>query len=109
MAKKKHIKALSILKNLIIQRGITIERIVIFGSYARGEEKKGSDIDIIVVSRDFEGKDIFEKVEIASGLHRELVERTMMPADIMYYSPTEWEEGNSIIIDMAKEEGIVYT
>lgn len=109
MAKRKNIKTINILKSLVKQRGMDVDKIVIFGSYARGEEKKGSDIDIIVVSRDFEGKDIFEKVEIASGLHRELVERTMMPADIMYYSPTEWEEGNSIIIDMAKEEGIVYT
>lgn len=109
MAKRKFIRTISILKDLTRQKGIDVDRIVVFGSYARGEEKKGSDIDIIIVSRNFEGKDIFERVEIASGLHRELVEKTMMPADIMYYSPTEWEQGNSLIINQAKEEGIVYT
>ena len=109
MAKRKNIKAVNILKELVKQRGMALDKIVVFGSYARGEEKKGSDIDIIIVSRDFEGKDIFDRVEIASGLHRELVEKTMMPADIMYYSPTEWEQGNSLIINQAKEEGIVYT
>jgi len=109
MAKRKNIKVINILKELVKQRGMDIDKIVVFGSYARGEEKKGSDIDIIIVSRDFEGKDIFDRVEIASGLHRELVEKTMMPADIMYYSPTEWEQGNSLIINQAKEEGIVYT
>jgi len=31
-----------------------------------------------------------------------------MPADIMYYSLSEWEEGNSLIINQAKEERIVY-
>ena len=109
MDKRKFIRTISILKDLTRQKGIDVDRIVVFGSYARGEEKKGSDIDIIIVSRNFEGKDIFERVEIASGLHRELVEKTMMPADIMYYSPTEWEQGNSLIINQAKEEGIVYT
>ena len=109
MAKRKVIRTISVLKDLTRQKGIDVDRIVVFGSYARGEEKKGSDIDIIIVSRNFEGKDIFERVEIASGLHRELVEKTMMPADIMYYSPTEWEKGNSLIINQAKEEGIVYT
>ena len=109
MAKRKNIKVINILKELVKQRGMDIDKIVVFGSYARGEEKKGSDIDIIIVSRDFEGKDIFDRVEIASGLHRELVEKTMMPADIMYYSPTEWEQGNSLIINQAKEEGFIYT
>ena len=109
MAKRKYIKAIRTLRNLIKQRGLDINRIIVFGSYARGEEKKGSDIDIIIVSRDFEGKDIFDRVEIASGLHRELVEKTMMPADIMYYSTAEWDEGNSLIINQAKAEGIVYT
>ena len=109
MAKRKFIRVIRILKDLTRQKGIDVDRIVVFGSYARGEEKKGSDIDIIIVSRDFEGKDIFDRVEIASGLHRELVEKTMMPADIMYYSPTEWEQGNSLIINQAKEEGIIYT
>ena len=109
MAKRKFIRVIRILKDLTRQKGIDVDRIVVFGSYARGEEKKGSDIDIIIVSRDFEGKDIFDRVEIASGLHRELVEKTMMPADIMYYSPTEWEQGNSLIINQAKEEGFIYT
>ena len=108
MAKRKNIKAINILKELVKQRGMDVDKIVVFGSYARGEEKKGSDIDIIIVSRDFEDKDIFERVKLASGLHRQLVEKTMMPADIMYYSPSEWEEGNSLIINQAKEEGIVY-
>lgn len=109
MAKRKFIRTIKTLKDLTRQKGIDVDRIIIFGSYARGEEKKGSDIDIIIVSRVFEGKGIFERVEIASGMHRQLVEKTMMPADIMYYSPTEWEQENSLIINQAKEEGIVYT
>ncbi len=109
MDEKKLIKIINILKALTKQKGIDVEMIVVFGSCARGDEDMESDIDVIIVSKNFEGKDIFERVEIASGLHRELVEKTMKPVDIMYYSPTEWEKGDSIIINQAKEEGIIYT
>ncbi|MEA1964623.1 MAG: nucleotidyltransferase domain-containing protein [Candidatus Aerophobetes bacterium] len=109
MVKRKIVKAVEILEKLFQKRGIEIYKIVIFGSYAKGEEKKESDLDIIVVSENFEDKDIFEKVEIVSGIHRELVEKITIPVDIMYYSPTEWEKGSSLIINAAREEGkVVY-
>jgi len=48
-------------------------------------------------------------VKLVSGIHRELVEKIIMPVDIMYYSPEEWEKGNSLIINAAREEGeVVY-
>jgi uncharacterized protein len=34
-----------------------IEKVIFFGSRARGERKKDSDIDLIIVSKDFEGMD----------------------------------------------------
>lgn len=48
------------LKNL----GITPEKIMIYGSYAKGHPREGSDIDIIVISKDFRGKNLRERLEI---------------------------------------------
>jgi predicted nucleotidyltransferase len=110
MAKTKEItnRELSeILTELLEQRGISIYKIVIFGSFAKGLSKEDSDIDIIIVSKDFRNKSIFERVELTAGINRELVRKTMKPFDIMYYSDEEWEEGNSLIINAAKEEGEV--
>ena len=76
-----------------------------FGSYAKGRAKVGSDFDIIVVSKDFRGKDIFEKVELTSGIHREFVKKVKKPVDIIYYSDIEWNKGHSLIINAAKKEG----
>lgn len=110
MAEKKQIEAGKILKKLLERRGIEVHKIVIFGSYAKGKEKKESDIDIIIVSKDFENQDIFGRVEITSGIHRELVEEIMIPVDIMYYSVKEWEKGSSLTINAAKQQGeIVYS
>jgi len=110
MAEKNYLKAGRILKRLLERRGIEVHKIVVFGSYAKGKEKKESDIDIIIVSKDFENQDIFGRVETTAGIHRELVEEIMIPVDIMYYSVKEWEKGNSLTINAAKQEGeIVYS
>ena len=104
MVERKIVKAAKILEKLLQERGIEIYKIIVFGSYARGKGGKESDLDIIV-----ESKDIFERVKLVSGIHRELVEKAAMPVDIMYYSLIEWEKGGSLIINVAREEGeVVY-
>jgi predicted nucleotidyltransferase len=109
MAKKEIIKVRDILRELLQQRGISISKIVVFGSYAKGIEKEDSDIDIIVVSKVFRGKSIFERVELTAGIGRELVKKFIKPFDIIYYSDEEWKKGNSLIINSAKKEGeIIY-
>ena len=37
------------------KHGIKIERAYLYGSYARGNYHKDSDIDIVIISRDFQG------------------------------------------------------
>jgi len=44
-------------------KGIRIEKIVLYGSYASGDVHSGSDLDLAVVSPDF-GKDRFEEGKI---------------------------------------------
>jgi predicted nucleotidyltransferase len=51
-----------VLKPLLERRGLNISKIVLFGSYAKQTENKDSDIDLIIVSRDFRDKSVFERV-----------------------------------------------
>ena len=53
--------------------GIEIEAIVLYGSYARGTAYDQSDIDIAVVSDDFEGVPMSRRQEIIADLtlHRD--------------------------------------
>lgn len=39
-----------------LQKEITVERVILFGSYAWGSPKNYSDIDLAVVSKDFKEK-----------------------------------------------------
>lgn len=107
MVKKDIIEIKKALIELIKEEGLDVKEIILFGSYAKGKEKKDSDIDIIVISKSFRNKDIFEIANLTKNLHWKLVEKTMKPFDIMYYSDEEWEKGNSLIINVAKEEGKV--
>jgi hypothetical protein len=43
--------------------GIRVDRAILFGSHARGEAKDGSDIDVLIVSSDFEALNTRERME----------------------------------------------
>ncbi|HOQ33464.1 MAG TPA: nucleotidyltransferase domain-containing protein [Candidatus Hydrogenedens sp.] len=97
----------NILEKLLTERGISIDRIVIFGSFVKGRFREDSDIDVIIVSRSFQGKSIFERVRMTTGIGRELVRKLKIPFDLLYYSDEEWENEDFLIINEAKEKGEV--
>ncbi len=45
---------------MLKQKGIAIDRVILYGSHARGNAKADSDIDVAVVSKNF-GKDPVEE------------------------------------------------
>ena len=51
-----------------LQKGIRVEAVVLYGSHVHGRPHEWSDIDIAVISPDFEGLPINERQEIISGL-----------------------------------------
>lgn len=106
MLKEKQIK--DTLERLLIERNVTPAKMILFGSRVKGNTNKDSDIDIIVLSKSFEGKDVFERIKMVKGLHRELVKEWMFPVDIMYYSLSEWNKGTSLILRMVREEGVEF-
>jgi predicted nucleotidyltransferase len=103
MVKGKVKKAIEFLGDFLAQRNIRVDKVVLFGSQARGNYRKDSDIDIAIVSRDFEGKDIFEKAEMLKGLKWFLIERFLLPFDIIPLSVSEWK-GSSLIVQFAKQK-----
>ncbi len=109
MVKEKQIKIVNLIKSILKDKGINVSGVIMFGSQIKGSAVKDSDVDIIILSKDFEGKGIFEKVKMAQGLHRSLVKQLLMSFDILYYSPSEWRKGASLIIDIAKTHGIAYS
>lgn len=48
----------------LVKMGIHPERVVVYGSHARGTAHEGSDIDLFVVSPDWEKYNLRERLEI---------------------------------------------
>lgn len=62
------------------------EKVILFGSYARGDADEGSDIDLLVVERGFDSKhrEMVRLIEVLGPL--------LLPADVLVYSRDEVEE-----------------
>ena len=46
--------------NVLIAKGIRVEKVILYGSHASGNIHTGSDLDLAIISPDF-GKDRFEE------------------------------------------------
>lgn len=108
MAESKAIEAIGFMKDRLRETGLSIEKIILFGSQATGEATEESDIDIIVISRDFHNKDIFKRARLTKEAEITTIRKFMIPFDILTMTPEEFENEDSLLSDYAREGEIVY-
>lgn len=109
MVRGEVIKAIKFFKESLIKHGIKVDKLIVFGSQARGTARKDRDIDIIVISRDFEGKDLFTRAKITGDAHWEVMKEVLIPLDIMSLTPEEFESPNSLLSEFDKEGEVIFT
>ena len=68
-----------------LEKCYDIERMILFGSHARGQAGRFSDVDLIIVSKKFRRKGAIER---ASPLYLEWDLR--LPVDFLCYTPEEF-------------------
>jgi len=85
-------------------RGIRPLKLILFGSYAEGNMKKGCDIDLVVISDDFIDKNYWERIEILSDAIYEI----FAPIEAVAFTQDEWEQGDSFVIDFARAGEILF-
>ncbi len=73
----------------LARRGVRVERIYLFGSHRDGTQREGSDVDLVVVSRDFEGLGLWERLGILGAAAGLILE----PIEAAGFTPEEIEEG----------------
>ena len=86
------------------ERGITISKIALFGSHATGSPRPDSDIDLVVISDDFDGKGYWERIDVLSGAVYEVFE----PIEAVAVTEEEWRGEDSLIVQYAKQGELVY-
>jgi len=84
-----------------LQSELDVKKVILFGSYARGNPTRDSDIDMIVVSPKFRGIPFYKR---SRGLRKKFALR--VPMDIICLTPKEFEEKKkeiSIVAEAVKE------
>ncbi len=82
----------------LIEKVDTLEYIVLFGSYARGEERATSDMDVMVVTQT-------EMNRLLRGeLCSQFDENNM---DLIFYTLEQFKDSDCLLVQRVKKEGIV--
>ena len=91
-------RVLELIRRVVLEEaeklGVSVEKIILFGSRARGDYREDSDYDILVVVR---GRlDWRVKARFYGRVHRRLVENLGKPVDLLVV-PSKWFWGNARI------------
>ena len=82
--------AIDFLKSSLIESGINVDSIALFGSAKNGTFTNESDIDLMIISSDFNNLDIFERAKLTMKPETETLRKFKIPMDIINLSPDEF-------------------
>lgn len=83
--------------------GLSIQKVIVFGSQAKGSFKKDSDIDIAVISKDFEKMNMWERARYLGRAARNIP----YPIEALGFSPSQLKKiGQGTILDEITRRGI---
>ena len=88
----------------LLAGGIRPQKVILYGSYANGTNREGSDIDLVVISEDFAGKDYWQRIDILT----DAVYAVFAPVAAVAMTPEEWHRGESFIVDFARNGEVLY-
>ncbi|ACP48888.1 DNA polymerase beta domain protein region [Sulfolobus islandicus Y.N.15.51] len=80
-----------------ITNEIKIEDIYVVGSRARGDYLETSDIDLVIISRDFKGLRYIDRLEKLGKYLKARVE-------FFAFTPEEWNDSASLFVKQMKKE-----
>ena len=72
----------------LAKKGVHAERVILYGSFAKGTAKTHSDIDLVIISKDLEKWEPIERLQMLSRatLHVDA------PLEVLGYTPKEIKE-----------------
>lgn len=94
------------LVNRLKDMNISVQQIILFGSYATGKTRPYSDIDIAVISSSFQGKTLLKRQELLGEAAYPLQE----PIEAIGYTPAEYKNATpaSFLAEIISTGKIIY-
>lgn len=69
------------------KKDLTVQKVILFGSQARGDTHKNSDVDLIIISNDFKHINALTRMSTMYNYWK-----ADLPVDFICYTPEEYEE-----------------
>lgn len=89
---------LRVMIQLLLSADLDCSRIILFGSYARMEQKAGSDLDVLVLTTSDVPREI--RGELCAAFEE-------LGADLIFYKESVFNDSRSLLAQRVREEGIL--
>ena len=103
MVKKNVIEFIEKFRSALEQEHIRVQKIVLYGSWARGNAHDDSDIDLVVVSDSFKGKDYWERIDLLS----KAIYQVFAPIEAVALTQEEWDNKSNSVCAYAQQGEVV--
>jgi predicted nucleotidyltransferase len=84
---------ITFLKADLQEKGLKLRGIALFGSQLTGTSKNESDVDLIIVSDNFQNKNLFERADITMDTEIKALKKFNIPLDILKMTNEEFNRG----------------
>ena len=107
MDKRTAIEVAQHLTALLEEEGMDIDKTILFGSCARDEADEESDVDIAVISEDFQDKNFRERARLTMKARSQTIRDFLVPIDLLRFTPAEYASSTSLAAQFARSDGIL--
>jgi len=87
---------------------VQVNQIILFGSQSDGSANTESDIDLCVISRDFEGQGILQRAKMIRNAEIETIKKYLVPLDVINMTPEELVKGTSLAVQFVSNGNVIY-
>lgn len=95
--------ALLFLTQRLRATGLRVAEVRLFGSHAEGTARPDSDLDVAIISPDFEGRDLFERAALTREAEVRTIQRYQVPLDVLRLTPEELSCGTAPAAAFARQ------
>jgi len=97
------LKILSDFRRALEEGGTHVDKLILFGSHANGTAREWSDIDVVVISKDFQGRDFWGRIDLLS----DAIYKVFQPIEAVAFTPEEWASGDSAFTVFARDGEVI--
>ena len=95
---KKTLNVINYFTGRLKEAGVDVSYAVVFGSHQQGTAREDSDIDMILVSKDFREKNISERARVVRAAYADTIARFMVPIDLVMETPEEFNPEFGVVV-----------